>query len=271
MTELVEIQPVIDAISLTLQTTFESDEKNGSSLLLIAKPETAKTSSIFKFNNLDFVSYYDEITAKKLLEEFLPLCKEHRRTLLVPDLINCVEKQKATREQFLAIIKSGIDDTGVMRISTQYKQLQMMKLAEGLKFNMITAVTVENFKMVKKYLEQTGLLSRFIPFSYDYTLDTLRKILDVIEKGVSTKSVTIPKLIKKDFEIENSPDLFKQFEILATNIGRFYSGYGIRALVNLQRLAKANAILNKRKEIIKEDIDKIFALSKHINFDFNAI
>lgn len=65
MAELFGIQPLVDIISLCLQSGFVKNEKNGVSLIIISKPEGAKTSSIFKFSNLDFVAYYDEITAKK--------------------------------------------------------------------------------------------------------------------------------------------------------------------------------------------------------------
>jgi hypothetical protein len=269
---LIEIQPVIDIIELTLQSAFIKNEKNAVSLMLVAGPEAAKTSSIFNFFDLNFVSYYDEITQKKLIDEFLPLVKNKQiRTLLIPDLINCIEKQRSTRDQFLAIIKSGIDDTGLVRISTQFKQLQYMELAEGLKFNIITAITTNNFKAAQKEMTNSGLLSRFIPFSYSYPIDKIKRIFDLIEGTETNSKVEIKKIIKKDVKIPNSPQYFKEFEMVSAKLGQEYGGFGIRAQINLQRLAKANAILNGRKEVNKEDVQKIISLSKWFNYNYNPM
>jgi len=274
MATLIGVQNLIDIISLSLQSAFLKDEKNGVSLLLIAKPETAKTSSIFSFSNLDFVAYYDEITQKKLIDEFLPLVQSgQKRTLLIPDLINCIEKQKATRQQFLNIIKSGIDDTGVIRISTYHKQLHLMKVIGGVRFNLITAITTNNYKKVERYFKDTGLLSRFVPFSYDYPINLVRKIFNYIEGGKvnDCEEVVIPKIRKRDVLVKGDPELFRNLEIISTKLGMQYSGYGIRTQVALQRLAKANAVLEKRKYVTEEDINKIYRLSKWINFDFNPL
>ncbi len=268
---LVGVQPLVDIISLSLQSAFIKNEPNGVSLILISKPETAKTSTIFKFHNLDFVEYYDEITAKKLLDEFLPLVKnKQKRTLLIPDLINCLDKQRSTREQFLSLIKSGIDDTGIIKISTYHKQLYYT-LVEGLRFNLITAITVDNFKTIKRYLIATGLLSRFLPFSYDYPISRIKEIFKHIEGEESGPYVRIPKIVKREIKVPDNPQLFKELEILAMKLGEQYKGYGIRALQQLKRLAKANAILHGRTEVTEEDISKIFELSKWINFEFNPL
>ena len=271
-TNLVGVQPLVDIISLSLQSTFVKNEKNGVSLILISRPETAKTSTIFYFSNLDFVSYYDEVTQKKLMDEFLPLAKQRqKRTLLIPDLINCIEKQKSTRNQFLNILKSGTDDNGIIRISTFHKQLAFLKLFEGIRFNVITAITTPNFLQIKRSIVNTGLLSRFLPFSYDYPIDKLRLIFNAIETGTANGDITIPKITKKDVAIKSDAELFKQFEMLSTELGRHYNGFGIRAQTNLQRLAKANALLNHRNSINQDDITKVLHLGKWINYSFNPL
>ena len=271
---LIDIQPIIDIIALCLQSAFLKDEENGVSLLLIAMPETAKTSSIFNFRGLSLVSYYDEITQKKLIDEFLPLVKsKQKRTLLIPDLINCIEKQRSTREQFLNMIKSGIDDTGIVQISTYHKQLYYYKLIEGLRFNLITAVTVGNFKKIMRKLKSTGLLSRFLPFSYSYPIDKIAKLFKLI-CGTDSENynyIEVPKIVEKETRIKLHPEHLEEFKMVARELGNQYGGYGIRALKNFRRLLKSNALLNKRKETTEEDVRKIMDLVKWINFNFNPI
>lgn len=271
MAELFGIQPLVDIISLCLQSGFVKNEKNGVSLIIISKPEGAKTSSIFKFSNLDFVAYYDEITAKKILDEFIPLVKNNNyKFLLIPDLLNCIEKQRSTKEQFLSVIKSAIDDTGIKNISTYHKNLNYAKMFEGIKFCLITAITSGNFKNIQKYMVNTGLLSRFLPFTYDYPIDKVKSIFNIIEDG-GDGDVFVPKIVKEEKDVVGDGQLFKEFEIISIKLGSFVGAYGFRAQLMLQRLAKANALLNGRDYVTKEDIDKVISLSKWINYDFNVI
>jgi len=275
--KLIEVQPLIDIISLSLQSAFVKNEQNGISLILISAPETAKTSSIFNFANLNFVGYYDEVTQKRLLDDFLPQVKaKQKRTLLIPDLINCIEKQRSTREQFLSIIKSGIDDTGIMKIETYHKhfdlrEIGLMKEIRGLRFNLITAITATSFNMIKRKLIATGLLSRFLPFTYQYPIDKVMKIFKMIETERGENSVTIPKINKQYVTVKCRSRHLTNFQVVSQNLGRQYEGYGIRAHIMFRRLLKASALLDKRKETENKDVDRIMGLVKWINFDFNPL
>ena len=271
---LIEIQPLIDIITLSLQSIYINNEKNGISLILISAPETAKTSSIFQFINLNFVSYYDEITQKKLIDDFLPLLKtKQKRTLLIPDLINCIDKQKSTRNQFLSIIKTGTDDTGITRIETYHKHFSVEEYEniEGLKFNLITAITGTSFNIIKRKLAEIGLLSRFLPFTYNYPLNKISKIFNMLETETKENSITVRPIIKKDTDISIIPEHLKQFEIFATKLGEQYGGYGIRALIMFRRLLKASALLNNRTITTEEDVDFVMNLTRWMNFSFNPI
>lgn len=274
MKEIIALQPLVDSIALSLQSSFIENEANGNSLFIVSATETAKTSLIFLFKGLDFCSYYDEITQKKMIDEFLPLVKVgQKKTLLIPDLLNCVEKQKSTRDQFLNTIKSGIDDTGIVRISTPHKQLDFYKLIEGLKFNMITATTSGNFLQIRKTIRNSGLLSRYMLFSYKYPPYIIKAIFKVIEGdgNIGELGLTIPKIKTRNVKISDNPKLFSEFEFISAQLGLQYEGYGFRAQTGLQRLAKANAIISNRKEVTKDDIDKIMTLSTWLNDKFSTM
>jgi hypothetical protein len=268
--ELVGIQPLIDICALTLQSAYIKPYKP-ISLLIISKPESAKTSAILKFSKEKEIFFTNEVTAKLLLDNILPLAERKEiKHILIPDLLNCIEKQKSTRQQFLNTIKSLIEE-GLSSVLTYHKKFVATK--EAVKCGLITAITTTDFQKTRKYLESIGLLSRFIPFTYDYPTSKLKYIFDVIqEKEISKeKGVTIPKINKTLKSIKGKYELFKQLEIVSIKLGQEYSAYGIRAQENLQRLAKANALLNKREEIKQEDITKIIELSNWINFKFNPI
>lgn len=284
---IVGIQPLIDMLSLTLQSSYISNERNGVSLLLVANAESAKTTTVYEFSSLEFVSYYDDITQKKLIDEFIPMVRTNlRKTLLVPDLINCIEKQKVTRNGFLNIIKSAIDDTGINAISTPnlllQKAMQKDKGLAGTRFNFITGITKDSFihgdngsMSMKKIMVRTGLLSRFLPFSYEYDAMLVKLIFDMQSgKEIEDKYYCdIPSIntdvtvVQLDYEFAQQLDSFAI--ILNSEFDK--SGYGIRPHQNLIRLAKSNALINNRDKVIKEDIEKVMQLSKYMNFKFNGL
>lgn len=284
---LIGIQPLIDIMSLSLQSIFILNEENGISLIIVANAESAKTTTAFEFSGLDFVSYYDDITQKKLIEEFIPMVRtKMKRTMIIPDLINCVEKQKVTRNGFLNIIKSAIDDTGINAISTPnlllQKQLQKDSSLSGTKFNLITAITRDSFMRgdiatpsMKKIMVRTGLLSRFLPFSYEYDALLVKKIFDK-QNGKMLEDrdyCDIPIINTEITTVEIDYQFAQELDSFAILLNSEFdkSGYGIRPHQNLIRLAKSNALLNKRNKVTKDDIDKVMQLSKYINFKFNGL
>ncbi|MBS7621134.1 hypothetical protein KEJ32_03345 [Candidatus Bathyarchaeota archaeon] len=67
--------------------------------LLIAKPESGKTTVIHRFSTLPFVYNTEEITVKTLVDTVLRRAETKEiRFILIPDLLNCIQKQTYTRE-----------------------------------------------------------------------------------------------------------------------------------------------------------------------------
>lgn len=270
---LVGIQPVVDIISLTLQTAFIKNSKTPLSLLLVSDPESAKTSAINYFSNLDFVSYHDEITAKQMIDKIIPAVKTGKcKYVVIPDLINCIDKQRSTRDQFLNTLKSAIDDTGIKSISTAYKSVEVQKGEEGIRFGLITAITNNNLRTIKSSIIRSGLLSRFIPFSYKYPIDKVLAIFDYINNPKKKiDHIKVPVINHHVTDVTGTKELYDQLREIAIIIGQEYQGYGIRAQINLKRLAEANALLHKRNRINQSDIDRIKELSKWMNYKFEVI
>lgn len=264
---LVGIDNLSDMIKLTLQTAFIEPYKPNS-LLLIARPETAKTSVINVSRKGSFVFFTNEITAKMMVDIILPLSERKEvRMVAIPDILNCLEKQKSTRQQFLNAIKSYIEE-GISSIQTYHKRFVAKTPVRG---GLITAITMVDFRKVRKYIENIGLLSRLIPFSYDYPISKVRSILDAIEsETISSEDIDL-KIVEKDQRIKGNSELFKRLEIVTTKLGEQCKGFGFRAQERMQALCKANAMLSGRSEVKKEDIEKIMKLSDWINFDFNPI
>lgn len=284
---LIGIQKLVDVIALALQSIYVLNERNGVSLLIVANAESAKTTTSFEFSNLDFVSYYDDISQKKLIDEFIPMVRTGmKKTLLIPDLINCIEKQKVTRNGFLNLIKSAIDDTGINAVSTPNLSLQRALKKDigisGTKFNLITAITRTSFMngdiatpSMRKIMIRTGLLSRFLPFSYEYDALLVKKIFDMQNgKELEDKDYCdIPTINTEITPVQLDYEYARELDSFAILLNQEFdkSGYGIRPHQNLIRFVKANALINRRDKVIRADIDKIMELARYLNFRFNML
>lgn len=278
---IVEIQPLIDILSLTLQTAFVTDPVDGYrpvSLLLIAKPESGKTTAIHHFATLPFVYYTEEITVKVLVDKVLRRAENKEiRFILIPDLLNCVKKQTYTREPLIQTLKSLVDE-GVKNIETWHKQFSYKTF---VKCGLITAITRSEFYAYQgRYslysdLQRYGFLSRMIPFSYEYPIDKLMKIFEYVMSGKveDNSQVTIPKIrqLKKEKYYEPNEELFSKLLPISQKLASYMDAYGIRTQKNLQKLCYANALLNNRDFVSKEDVEKVLYLGRWMNFDFNPL
>jgi len=279
--EIVGIQPLIDIASLTLQTAFITDSVDKYrpvSLLFVARPESGKTTIISRFQKLNFVYFTNEVTSKTLVDKIFPEIESGKvRFILIPDILNCVKKSTYTREPLLQTLKSLVDE-GVTRIQTPFKDYEFKK---PIKAGLITAITrSELYSKQGRYslyqdLKRIGFLSRMIPFSYEYPIDKLMKIFEYVMSGRTEEDskAVIPKIkqLKKLKRYEPDQTLFSLLLPISQKLASFMDAYGIRTQKNLQKLCYANALLNNRSYVTREDVDKILYLGRWMNFDFNPL
>lgn len=277
---LVDVQPLVDIVALTLQTAFVTDNVDGyrpASLLLIAKPESGKTTTIKEFDMLPFVYYSDEISVKPLIDRVFPKIQTKEiRFILISDILNSIKKQASTKEPLIHTLKSLVDE-GVKNIDTYHKHYTFKT---RIKAGLITGITrSELYASQGRYsiysdFKRYGFLSRLIPFTYEYPIDRLDKIFHYVMSGKGEDSnVLIPKIrqFKKEKKYELNEKLFSRLQRISMELGQYSDSYGIRVQKNLQKLCYANALLNKRSYVASEDIDKILYLSRWMNFKFNPL
>ncbi len=279
--DIIGIQPLVDVVALTLQTAFVKDNMDGyrpASLLLIAKPESGKTSTVTKFYDLSFVYFTNEITAKALVDKvFKQVESKEKRFIVIPDILNCVRKSTYTREPLLQTLKSLVDE-GVTNIQTPYKEYCFHT---PIKAGLITAITRSDLYTdahgrysLYSDLQRMGFLSRMIPFSYEYPIDKVVKIFRYIESGNAEESnVAVPRIqaFRKEKLYQPSQMLFKDLEIISRKLATCSDSYGLRVQKNLQKLCYANALINGRDQVNSDDIEKVLYLGNWMNFDFNPL
>lgn len=116
-----------------------------------------------------------------------------------------------------------------------------------------------------------GFLSRFVVFSYSYSISTVTEILDYYSgHGLNLKSAKA-KLPKRQVHIELRKEIADKLDPTAMKIGKQFCLYGLRAKINFRNLLKCLAYRNDRKTAIKEDFQEFLQLADFMNFDFNPI
>jgi hypothetical protein len=195
---------------------------------------------------------------------------------MTSDILNSLKKQKSTREPLLQTLKSLVDE-GVKKVDTYHKYYAFKT---PIKAGLICGITRSEFyAQQERYsfysdFKRYGFLSRMIPFTYEYPIDRLDKIFHYVMSGKAEDSnVLIPKIrqFKKEKQYEPNEQLFLHLQRISIELAQYSDSYGIRVQKNLQKLCYANALLNNRDYVAKEDVDKILYLSRWMNFDFNPL
>jgi len=278
---LLEIDPLKNIIKLTLQTGYLKHTKTPVNLLLIAKPESGKTAamSLFKIKGT-FTT--NNITQSIIVKKIFPMIENQGlKHLIIPDILNAIQKDKTTRLGFLNLIKSLMEE-GITSLDTFH--IRTNKVYDPpIKCGLITAITSDNFNGyydprrqqfrggAKAIWKSTGLLSRFIPFSYQYEISKISKIFNFIEKEEEQRSTGKEKIRRKMIDVKGNTKLFEKLRITSSQLGVEMGAYGFRLQRSLQCLAKANAILNNRTEVTQEDIDAVLHLANWMNYRYNLL
>ena len=279
---LLDIDPLLDMIKLVLQSAYVKNKLYPVSLLLIAKPESGKSASMKMFSKVKGTYTTDVITQSVIASKIFPMIEnKNLKHLIIPDVLNVTDKAMVTKKGTMNMMKSLMEE-GVTSLDSF--NVRTNKVYDPpLQLGIITGITSESYYGtyvpekgrtvggLRHYLKVTGILSRFLPFSYKYMGDKLSKIFDFINEEEYLKNPPKQKIKRVPKVIEGNAELFRKLNYTSAMLGHESGGYGIRIQRDLQTLAKANAMLNDRDKVTEEDIDKILKLSKWINYDFNPL
>jgi hypothetical protein len=219
-------------IECALISPYIKDEKT-ISLLIVAKPESGKSSVMKQYRETQGVVYVTDCTAYGITRDILPkIVSGDIKTIMIPDLITPLSKQTKTRQSFTAFLNNLIEE-GVAKI-TSYSTIWN----KDVKANVITAVTDEALRDSRRGWARMGFLSRFIVFTYSYSLSTVMEVLNrYSSQGLSLKNVKV-KLPKKGVTIKLPKEIADKLNPLAMKIGEQFRLYGFRAKINFRSLLK---------------------------------
>ena len=270
-----------EIIELTIYSAYVKSEKPVS-LLLVASPEAGKTKSVLSYQGNQGLFFLTDCTASGILEDYQLLLKANEiRHFIFTDLITPISKNVDTRNSLIAFLNGMVED-GILEVHTKFNHYSIPLVKP---VGMIACIAPEPLKDNRRHWKNIGFMSRMIPFSWSYSLDTQAIINESIDNEeyhdtqpiildlptrLDNKNKAIPYL---DFEAEinlNSELAKKLREYVELRTDKD-NPYGFRMTKQLHTLAKASALKDKRDSVQVKDIDKIRQLSGFMNMAENEI
>jgi hypothetical protein len=252
-------------IEATLLTAYLKNEQP-TSLLIVAKPESGKTTIMKRYRFNKGIVYVTDCTAYGITRDILPkFVSGEAKTLMIADLLTPLSKAAKTRESFIAFLNNLVEE-GIAKTTT-YATIW----DKEVKANLITAVTDEAIRDGRHDWAKMGFLSRFIMFSYSYNFSTVAQILEQYSKHGSRLGPVKFKLPKKEVSIQLPQELADKLNPLAVKIGEEFNLYGIRAKINLRSFIKALALRNHATIVSEKEYAELLELYDYMNFKFNPL
>ena len=236
------------------------------SLLIVAKPESGKSSVMKLYRENRGIVYITDCTAYGLTRDILPkIVSGEIKTIMIPDLITPLSKSDKTRKSFIAFLNNLIEE-GVAKMTT-YATVW----SQDVNANVIAAITDEALRDGRRGWAKMGFLSRFIIFTYSYSLSTVVEILDLYsDQGIEQQNIEM-KLPEENVDIELSRELADRLNPIAMKIGEQFRLYGFRAKINFRCLLKCLAYRNGRDIVTNAEFNEFLGLAGFMNFDYNTI
>lgn len=264
--ELLHINQLKTMIECAIISPFVKNEKP-ISLMIIAKAESGKTSTIKMYATKNkSVEYMTDCTAYGIQSKILPRIEQGEiRTLMIADFLTPICKAHKTKMAFIGFLNNLIEE-GIARIETYNFQWD-----RPAKANVITAVTDEAIKDGRHEWAKLGFLSRFIIFSYSYSLSAVIEILNAYSRhGLTINHIKI-HTPRKEVDIQLNPLIADKLNPIAVKIGEQFNLYGLRAKINLRSLLKAIAYRNGRTFVTEQDFQELLELTDYMNLDYNPL
>ena len=257
-------------VLLTLYTAYIKNVTKPNSLLIIAKPESGKTEVLKKFIPNKNVAYVSDVTAFGIQRDFLPkIEKGEVRHIIIPDLIKPLSRKESTVKTFITMMNSLIEE-GISVVSTYATPL--LTYQKPVKCGLITAITTDIFNDRRHRWGSIGFLSRTIPFSYSYSMETVRHVFDsILGLGYLNEGNIELHVPKEDKTIKLPRKYSKEILPSTTTIAQAQKTYGFRLQKQFMALLQASALERHHNTVDGKDVSRVLHLMNWVNFDAKPI
>jgi hypothetical protein len=264
---LKDLEPLAEMISLTLYTAYLTNVEKPNSLLIIARPESGKTELMKKFVTNKNIAYLSDATAFGIERGYLPKIESGEiRHIMIPDLLKPLSRKESTVKTFITTMNALIEE-GLASTSTYASRRTSNS---HVKCGIITAITGEELRDHRHNWSRVGFLSRIVPFSYSYGIQSVKKVFDYILGLDYLKEYEIELRIPKQDRAIKLPRRFAQAILpTVTTIAQAQNAYGFRLQKQFQAILQASE--KGRNAVNSCDVERVLHLMNFVNFDENPI
>jgi hypothetical protein len=266
-----DLENLADMITLTLYTAYIKNVLKPNSLLIIARPESGKTDLMKKFTVNKNIAYLSDATAYGIEHDYLPKIEEGKiRHIMIPDLLKPLSRKESTVKTFITFM-NGLIEEGIASTSTFASSRSSEK---HVKCGLVTAITSDDLIGDKRHhWGRIGFLSRIVPFSYSYSIQSVKKVFDYILGLDYLEEYDIElKRIPRQEKTIRLPKRYAQAILPSTaTIAKAQDTYGFRLQKQFQALLQASALEKGRPSVNSRDVERVLHLMNWVNFDEKPI
>lgn len=277
---MIGVDKILSVIELTIYSAH-IDGEPPVSVLVTAPIEAGKTDTVMKFSpNLGIVVLTDA-TAYGIMRDYgQAIINKEIRHLLIPDLVKPLSRGKDTVHTLIAFFNSLIEE-GIYGVSTYAEKLgtplQGIRGVQPIpvKCGLIATLAKEVLLDGRHHWTRMGFMSRLLPISYDYSVNTQLQIHQSIAKRDYLKDAKIKlNLPTGDVPVKLQQSEADYLAMLSqglaslTNKNSPVKVYGFRLQKHLQRLAMASALKDGRDIVAQNDVDYVRSLCDCINLEY---
>ena len=265
-----DLEPLVDMITLTIYTAYVKNVQKPNSLLVIGKPESGKTDVMKKFIRNKNIVYLSDVTAFGIERDYLAKIETGEiRHLVIPDILKPLSRKESTVRTFVTTMNALVEE-GIASESTYItKRVSQVPVKCGL----ITAITGDELRDQRHNWGRIGFLSRIVPFSYSYGIETVKRIFDYILglDYLKEHDIELKRIPKQDKAIKLPRRYAQAILPSTTTIARAQDTYGFRLQKQFQALLQASALEKGRTSVNSRDVERVLHLMNWVNFDENPI
>jgi hypothetical protein len=280
---MIGVDNIISLLELVVLTGYIKGEQPVS-VLVTAPVEAGKTELVDKFGqNKDCVILTDA-TAYGIMRDYGQAILDGKiKFLIIPDLIKPMSRGKDTVHSLIAFFNALVEE-GVLRISTYAEKVGVpsfgaeIDLPIPVKCGLIATMAKGVLLDGRHHWARMGFMSRMLPISYDYTVNTQIEIHRSIARREYIDDTLINlELPTEDVEVKLELPQSNDLVVLTASLVSVFSKnspekiYGFRLQKHLQRLAMASALKEGRDTVVQADVDYIRSLSGCINLEYYPI
>ena len=278
----ISMEPLRKHIGICLYSGFVENKPRDLSTLIIAYPERGKSTEAKRFKAIGATEVQD-LSSWGLLKSIARISPKERdifHHVIVPDLEKLASRSRRLREELLSTIRI-LAEEGFTKSLVKY---QMYNFQKRVTLGFILCTTPEDIGDRRSAFRSYSFLSRFIPFTYDFSDRLKINIMKFVEREDRLAKTNIHLKREERTHVDCADayktELDKYVDVIAREIDEFSQKssipslrdkqrkFGVRMKENLITYLQSLALYNGYTSVRRKHFEVFKGLFHFMNFQF---